>query len=148
MEREDPGAADMKLSAILTINNRTPEVCMQVADSLLLPGNMPDELIVVLHRPTTEAAYSIRTRIFDAIAAAVPVITTDGGFAAELVAAEGLGIVVPPSDATAVAAAVRRLLQDDVFHAACVHNLERIRPRFAWPVVAGPLVEAVSRWQS
>lgn len=44
----------MKLSCILTIANRTPEVCKQVADSLLLPGNTPDELIVVLDRPTPE----------------------------------------------------------------------------------------------
>jgi glycosyltransferase involved in cell wall biosynthesis len=107
----------------------------------------PAKIAMMLHRPTTEAAYSIRTRIFDAIAAAVPVITTDGGFAAELVAAEGLGLVVPPSDATAVAAAVRRLLQDDVFHAACVQNLERIRPRFGWEVVAAPLVSAIDEWQ-
>lgn len=107
----------------------------------------PAKVAMMLHRPTTEAAYSIRTRIFDAIAAAVPVITTDGGFAADLVAAEGLGIVVPPSDAVAVAAAVYRLLRDDDFHAGCVRNLERIRPRFGWDVVTAPLVGAIKQWQ-
>jgi len=44
----------MKLTACLTINNRTPEVCGKVADSLLLPGNLPDELVVVLDRCTPE----------------------------------------------------------------------------------------------
>lgn len=107
----------------------------------------PAKIAMMLHRPTTEAAYSIRTRIFDAIAAAVPVITTEGGFAAELVAAEGLGIVVPPSDAGAVAAAVRRLLRDDDFHAGCVRNLERIRPQFGWEVVTAPLVNLIEQWQ-
>jgi glycosyltransferase involved in cell wall biosynthesis len=102
---------------------------------------------IMLHRPTAEAACSIRTRLFDAIAAAIPVIATKEGYAAELVERESLGIVVPPSDAGAVAAAVRRLLQDDEFHAECVRNLERIRPRFAWDVVTRPLVEAVGRWQ-
>jgi glycosyltransferase involved in cell wall biosynthesis len=102
---------------------------------------------IMLHRPTAEAACSIRTRLFDAIAAAVPVIATREGFAAELVEREGLGIVVPPSDVDAVARAVRCLLRDDEFHAECVRNLKRIQPRFAWDVVTKPLVEAVSKWQ-
>jgi len=105
------------------------------------------KVAIMLHRPTAEAAYSIRTRLFDAIAAAVPVVATEEGFAAELVAAEGLGIVVPPSDVRAVMQAVRRLLRDDVFHASCVSNLERIRPRFAWGVVARPLVERLQQWE-
>ncbi len=105
------------------------------------------KIAMMLHRSTPEARYSIRTRLFDAIATATPVVATEEGFAAELVAKEGLGIVVPPSDVRAVIAAVRRLLLDDVFHGTCVSNLERIRPRFAWPVVARPLIEAVSQWQ-
>jgi glycosyltransferase involved in cell wall biosynthesis len=102
---------------------------------------------IMLHRPTAEAAYSIRTRLFDAIAAAVPVITTENGFAAELVAAESLGVVVPASDAAAVADAIEKLIGDDGFYAACVSNLIRIQPRFAWDVVTRPLIEAVREWQ-
>jgi glycosyltransferase involved in cell wall biosynthesis len=107
----------------------------------------PAKIAMMLHRPTAEAAYSIRTRIFDAIAAAVPVIATEGGFAAELVAAEGLGMVVPPSNVDAVASAIHRLLRDDDFHASCVRNLERLRPRFTWEVVTAPLVGAIETWQ-
>jgi hypothetical protein len=44
----------MKLTACLTIHNRTPEVCQQVAGSLLLPGNLPDELVIVLDRCSPE----------------------------------------------------------------------------------------------
>ena len=102
---------------------------------------------IMLHRPTPEAAYSIRTRLFDALAAGVPVITTEKGFAAELVAAEGLGVVVPPNDVDAVRDAIIRLLTDDVFHAACVSGLARVRTRFAWPVVTAPLVEVLTQWQ-
>jgi glycosyltransferase involved in cell wall biosynthesis len=105
------------------------------------------KVAIMLHRPTAEAAYSIRTRLFDAIAAAVPVITTSQGFAAELVAAEGLGVVVPPSDAAAVADAIARLIGDDGFYAACVSNLIRIQPRFGWEIVTRPLIEAVKQWQ-
>ncbi|HET7707694.1 MAG TPA: glycosyltransferase [Thermoanaerobaculia bacterium] len=104
------------------------------------------KVAIMLHRPTPEAEYSIRTRLFDAIAAGVPVVATEKGFAADLVAREGLGIVVPPGDVAAVTAALRRLLTDDVFHASCVQSLERLRPRYSWEVVARPLVEAVRRW--
>src|SRR5437868_6454193 len=105
------------------------------------------KVAIMLHRPTAEAEVSIRTRLFDAIAAGVPVVATETGFAADLVKHEGLGIVVPPMDAGAVAAALRRLLTDDDFHSTCVRNLERIRPRFAWEVVTRPLLDAIIEWQ-
>ena len=104
-------------------------------------------IAIMLHRPTPEAAYSIRTRLFDAIAAGVPVITTERGFAAELVAAEGLGVVVPPGDVDAVREAIVKLMTDDVFHAACVSALAQARTRFAWPVVTAPLIDELSQWQ-
>jgi glycosyltransferase involved in cell wall biosynthesis len=105
------------------------------------------KIAIMLHRPTAEAAYSIRTRLFDAIAAEVPIITTEEGFAAELVAAEGLGMVVPPGDSGAVADAIIRLLCDDALFAQCVSNLARIRPRYSWGAVTRPLVEKLEEWQ-
>lgn len=105
------------------------------------------KVAIMLHRPTAEAVYSVRTRLFDAIAAAVPVIATEEGFAADLVRSEGLGIVVPPGDVDAVADAMRKLLRDDDFHARCVTNLARIRPRFAWDAVTQPLIDAIRRWK-
>jgi glycosyltransferase involved in cell wall biosynthesis len=105
------------------------------------------KIAMMLHRPTAEAQYSIRTRLFDALAAGVPVVATKKGFAAELVEQEQIGIVVPPSDVEAVARAVRRLLTDDAFYTQCVQNLERIRPRFAWEVVTQPLIDVVKEWQ-
>ena len=105
------------------------------------------KIAMMLHRSTAEARYSIRTRLFDAIAAATPVIATEEGFAAELVAQHGLGLVVPPSDPVAVTAAIERLLRDDVFHAECVSNLERVRPRFGRGVVVELLVERLKKWQ-
>ena len=105
------------------------------------------KIAIMLHRPTAEAVVSIRTRLFDAIAAGVPVITTEEGFAADLVRREGLGVVVPPLDREAVAGAIRRLLQDDVFYGECVSNLARVRPRFAWDVVMRPLIEVIRQWQ-
>jgi glycosyltransferase involved in cell wall biosynthesis len=105
------------------------------------------KIAIMLHRPTAEAPYSIRTRLFDAIAAAVPIITTEEGFAAELVAAEGLGLIVPPGDSGAAADAVIRLLRDDALYARCVSNLARVRPRFAWDAVVRPLIDVLTEWQ-
>jgi len=106
------------------------------------------KIAIMLHRRTAEADYSVRTRLFDAIAAGVPVVASAGGFAAQLVEREGLGLVVPPEDVQAVADAIRRLLTDDDFHSICVQNLEGIRSRFAWEVVTRPLVETIIQWQT
>ncbi|HVR39471.1 MAG TPA: glycosyltransferase [Thermoanaerobaculia bacterium] len=106
------------------------------------------KIAIMLHRPTAEAGYSIRTRLFDAIAAGIPVVASEGGFAAELVTRESLGIVVPPEDTGAVATAIRRLLTDDAFYSNCVQNLQRMRPRFAWDVVTRPLIDAVLEWRT
>lgn len=104
------------------------------------------KVAIMLHRRTAEAETSIRIRLFDAIATATPVVATEGGFAADLVRAEGLGIVVPPEDGAAVAEAIRTLLTDDEVFSTCVQNLERIRPRFAWEVVTRPLIDAIESW--
>jgi glycosyltransferase involved in cell wall biosynthesis len=106
------------------------------------------KIAIMLHRRTAEAEYSIRTRLFDAIAAGTPVVATAGGFAADLVETEGLGIVVPPGDVEAVAGAIRQLLTDDEIYFNCVKSLERIRPRFTWEVVTRPLVGAIMQWQT
>jgi glycosyltransferase involved in cell wall biosynthesis len=106
------------------------------------------KIAIMLHRRTAEADYSIRTRLFDAIAAGIPVVASAGGFAAELVERESLGIVVPPEDTGAAAEAIRRLLTDDEIYASAVKNLERIRPQFAWEVVTRPLVSAIMQWQT
>lgn len=45
----------MTLSLVLTIHDRSPKVSKQVADSFRLPGNQPDDIVVVLDRPTPEA---------------------------------------------------------------------------------------------
>ena len=105
------------------------------------------KIAIMLHRRTPEDGYSIRTRLFDAIAAATPIVATEGGFAADLVEEQRLGIVVPPGDADAVAKAIRTLLTDDEIYSACVQRLEQLRPRFAWELVTRPLVDAILKWQ-
>ena len=104
-------------------------------------------MAVMLHHQTLEAEFSIRTRLFDAIWAGLPVIASEGGFAADLVKEEECGVVVKAGDVDSVASGMERILRDDVFHSGAVSNLERLRPRYQWSNVVRPLVEALSRWE-
>lgn len=104
------------------------------------------KIAIMLHRRTTEADYSIRTRLFDAIWCSLPVVATAGGFAAELVEREGLGVVVDPSDRTSVSGGIERLLRSDDLYSRSVHNLVRIRETYLWKEVTRPLVQAVQAW--
>ena len=102
---------------------------------------------IMLHKQSLEAEFSIRTRVFDALWCSLPVVATEGGFAADLVRREGCGITVAPADVGAVEAALERLLTDNVFHATCVSNIDRIRSRFDWTSVTRPLIEAIKSWE-
>ena len=67
---------------------------------------------ISLHTDHVETAYSFRTRILDCIWAGLPIVATGGDAFAELIDREGLGTIVPPEDAAAVADAVVELLED------------------------------------
>jgi len=100
---------------------------------------------IMLHQETLEAEFSIRTRFFDALWCWLPVITTRGGYVADLVEKEGLGLVVPPGERDAVALAIRRLIEDDALHATFVKNIDRVRSRFFWSRIVEPLRALVDR---
>ncbi|HXI14675.1 MAG TPA: glycosyltransferase [Thermoanaerobaculia bacterium] len=102
---------------------------------------------IMLHRKSLESDYSIRTRFFDSLWCGVPVIASEGGYVAEIIRDEGLGVIVPPGDRGAVVAAIGRLFEDDEFHASCVKNMERVKPRFLWRRVCEPLVDKVRELQ-
>lgn len=106
----------------------------------------PAKIAIMLHHRSLEAEFSIRTRLFDAIWCSLPVVATAGGFAADLVEGEGLGVVVEPSDISAVSNGIRKLLQDDAFYAQSVSNLNRVRERYRWSEVTRPLIRAVEQW--
>jgi len=101
---------------------------------------------IMLHHRTTESVYSIRTRFFDALWCGVPIVATAGGFVADLVANEKLGVVTEPEDVESVAAAIEKLIADDGFRRTCVSNLERVRPRYYWSTIMQPLVASLRRW--
>lgn len=86
---------------------------------------------VSLHPVHVETRYSVRARIIDCFWAKLPVVVTDGDVGAEWVREHGVGRVVPPGDAAAVARALVEVLE---------------RPRREWEGGYAPLHEAL-RWE-
>lgn len=94
-----------------------------------------------LHRQHLETAYAaLRSRFLDCLWVGVPVVWSDGDAAAALVREHGCGLVVPPEDPAAVAAALETLLSDGALRAGKAAQARALAPRFAWPEVIGPLL--------
>jgi glycosyltransferase involved in cell wall biosynthesis len=93
---------------------------------------------VSTHHVHVETTFAFRTRILDYLWAGLPMVVTDGDGFADLVRQEGLGVVVPPNDVEALAAAIGEVLQP-ARAAEFRANVERIRDGFAWPVALGAL---------
>lgn len=95
---------------------------------------------VTTHFEHVETTFAFRTRVLDYLWAGLPIVTTDGDSFADLVRAEGLGVVVPAQDPDALADALDRVLYDGEFAALCRQRVEAVRDRFTWPAVLEPLV--------
>ncbi|TFC44945.1 glycosyltransferase [Cryobacterium sp. TMT1-21] len=96
---------------------------------------------VSTHFSHVETTFSFRTRILDYLWAELPMVVTEGDSFAELIAAEGLGIVVPATDTDALSVALERILFDEEFIAEAVSNIRRVRERFFWERTLSPLVD-------
>ncbi|HEX2281358.1 MAG TPA: glycosyltransferase family 4 protein, partial [Thermomicrobiales bacterium] len=97
------------------------------------------DIALSLHYPTVEARFSFRTRMLDNLWCELPAIATEGDVLADLVQSEGIGITVPPGDASAVADAVRRLLHPDV--SAKVRSMvAAVAERYSWEEITEPLL--------
>jgi len=94
---------------------------------------------VSTHFSHIETTFSFRTRILDYLWASIPMVVTEGDTFADLVAQEGLGVVVPAQDVDALADALARVLFDTDFAAKCRANIERIRERYLWSETLRPL---------
>jgi glycosyltransferase involved in cell wall biosynthesis len=99
-------------------------------------------VLAVLHRPGPETFLSFRTRVLDGVWAAVPLLLTAGGAAADIANSQGWGAVVPPGDAKLAAAALDLLLGTRS-QERCRAILAEARRDWRWSVVAQPLVEAL-----
>jgi len=69
----------------------------------------------MLRRDLPDARFALSTKLFEYFAMGIPVVATSEGLPGQLVNKYKAGIVVPPTDAEAHAAALSRLLTDDAF---------------------------------
>jgi glycosyltransferase involved in cell wall biosynthesis len=95
---------------------------------------------VSLHVDNLETTYSFRTRILDYLWSGLPVVATSGDGFAEIIAAEGIGAVVPPGDVEAVAGALVRMLGDRAGRDGYRERATAVAAQFRWSVVLEPLV--------
>ncbi|GAB2753160.1 glycosyltransferase [Amycolatopsis magusensis] len=96
---------------------------------------------VTTHYEHVETTFAFRTRVLDYLWSGLPIVTTDGDAFADLVRAEGLGVVVPAEDSEALADALEKAMYDTEFAAAARDRIAEVAQRFAWPRALEPLVE-------
>lgn len=95
---------------------------------------------VSLHLDGVETRLAFRTRLMDCIWAGLPILATGGDSLSEVVAAEGLGRIVPPGDADAVAEAILSMLAEEGLRSRLAPDFARVAGRFTWEEVTKPLV--------
>ena len=112
-------------------------------DSLTLAVRSAD--VVILPYESTEQVTS--GVLVEAMGAGKPVIATPFPHAAELLS-DGAGIVVPHGDSDAMAAAIRRIIENPSLVARMAQNAQMIGSTMYWPVVARRYEAIVDRLAS
>ena len=96
---------------------------------------------ICAHFRTMETRFAVRTRLFDAVWAGLPIVSTDGDHWSDLVRAHGLGEIAPPEQPEALAAAAQKVVKRGREHYAPA--LEALAEEHRWPRVAAPLARLI-----
>lgn len=99
------------------------------------------DISVCTYHEGLENNFSLRTRFLDIFWAEIPLVCTQGDVLAEMVDEHRLGITVKEGDASGVASAIRRLLDDSEYHDECKRNLRAIKGCLTWDVALDPLIK-------
>lgn len=71
--------------------------------------------------------------LLEAAASGVPVVATEDGGPRDILGNARNGLLIDPQDPPGIAAAIRRLLQDEEFHAACAKSgVRAAREQYSW----------------
>jgi glycosyltransferase involved in cell wall biosynthesis len=99
---------------------------------------------ISLHGDHIETRFAVRTRLMDYFWARLPMIVTGGDTLSDLVAMHGLGRVVGPGQAAAVAQGIIEMLEKPV----PPEQFAQVVAMFRWSCVAEPLLHyAISPWR-
>ena len=130
---------------------------MRLSDSLGLTGNavffndwvpyerradylLDADLGISLHFNHLETAFSFRTRMLDYFWSGLPIVATSGDTLAEIVRQRDLGVVVPPCDAEAVAAAILGLARVPDLRTRYAGRFAAVAQEMTWQRCAAPLL--------
>jgi glycosyltransferase involved in cell wall biosynthesis len=94
------------------------------------------------HRRHIETRLAFRTRVLDCFWAGLPIVCTGGDELSERIERDDLGVTVPQNDPDAVASGLETVL--DTGKGPYSEGLRQAAERYAWPVVAEPLVRFVT----
>ncbi len=94
---------------------------------------------VSTHLDHVETAFSFRTRILDYLWAGLPVVATEGDVFADVLPRAGAGIVVPPGDAPALAAAFETYLVDPAARRSAAAAARELARGYVWETALAPL---------
>lgn len=95
---------------------------------------------VSTHLDHLETAFSFRTRILDYLWCSLPIVSTEGDTFGELISKHGLGLTVPPKDASALELALERLLFEEGLATATSARVTDFADRWRWREILKPLV--------
>ena len=96
---------------------------------------------VSAHLDNAETRYSFRTRMLDYLWCGLPILATHGDEFGDMVDRERLGVGIDYEDSEGWCAAIRRMMTDTDYVAACRTNVQQTSERYRWSRVAEPLIE-------
>jgi len=135
-ERGDPYAARLSEKGGPAVTLRPPQPWSAIGPTLVAA-----DAVALPQRDVPFARAQLPAKLFDAMALTRPIVATAVSDLPEILA--GCGLVVPPGDADALAAALRRVLANPA-EAAALGAAARARcvERYSWDAVA-PVLEGV-----
>jgi glycosyltransferase involved in cell wall biosynthesis len=102
------------------------------------------DAVAVPQRATTDTVGQVPAKIFDAMALARPIVSTAVSMIPEIL--DGCGVLVPPGDVVALAASLRRVLDDPATAAELGRRArERCRARYSFTAARAALFPLVER---
>ena len=137
-----------KSAARLTIAGSGPDLAklqtlageLGMADAVTFTGKLDNERMVGLYQQADvmmnpSLADNMPISVLEALASAVPVVSTDVGGVPFLVEDGKSALLVPPGNDAAMADAVLRLLNDAKLRQGLIQEGLEVAKQFAWPIV-------------